>query len=334
MIILFLLAGVILVKAAGSRKNGKDETAKVEKKNLVVKVTASGKIRAKKEIELKFQTSGFLSWVGVQEGDKVNAWQAIASLDKTELEKTLKKYLIDYSKERADFEETWRVTYQGRKRPEEALNDTMARILAKNQWDLDKAVLDVELKDIALKYATLLTPISGIVTRLDTPVAGVNITPSTAVFTISDPESLYFKADIDETDIGKISISQDVTITLDAYPNEEFTGRIERINIISITTSGGGTAFPVEIQIPKNKDLRFKIGMNGDVAVKIEERKDTLTLPVSAVQKEKEKAFVFIMKNGQKIKSPITAGIETEEDIEILSGLSEGEDVLLSSGSK
>jgi macrolide-specific efflux system membrane fusion protein len=76
-------------------------------------VQSSGKTKADTSAELKFQTSGKLAWVNVKEGDAVEAYQAIAGLDPREVQKTLEKALRDYSSERNDFEEMWRVTYQG-----------------------------------------------------------------------------------------------------------------------------------------------------------------------------------------------------------------------------
>ena len=89
-------------------------------------------------------------------------------LDTRELQKKLQKALKDYMKERWDFEqerENYGITTDNL--DSYTLSNEVRRILEKNQFDLDKAVLDVELKDIALKYATLISPISGIVTHID-----------------------------------------------------------------------------------------------------------------------------------------------------------------------
>ncbi|PIU33022.1 hypothetical protein COT04_02275, partial [Candidatus Shapirobacteria bacterium CG07_land_8_20_14_0_80_39_12] len=174
------------------------ETAKVQKEDLTDTVSASGTVQAENQVDLKFQTSGLLTWVGVKEGDQVKKWQAIASLDKRELEKNLLKTLRDYNKKRWDFEEINRVTYK-----DQIVTDTLKRILEKNQFDLDKAVADVEIKDLAIKLATISSPIEGIVTHIDTPVAGINITPATAVFSIANPDKMKFVANVDEADIGK-----------------------------------------------------------------------------------------------------------------------------------
>lgn len=265
--LILLLAITIPLRVKAEVKKNQPQTALVQKENLRLSVSATGTVQSENQVDLKFQTSGLLTWVGVKEGDKVKKWQAIASLDKRELEKNLIKILRDYNKERWNFDEADKVTYK-----DKVITDTIKRILEKNQFDLDKAVLDVEIKDIALKFATLTSPIEGIVTHIETPIAGINITPAGAVFTIADPNSMKFTANIDEVDINQIKIGQKVLITLDAYPNEQFEGTVNKIGFASVTTKGGGAAYPIDIYLPENKDLQFKVGMNGDVEIILAEK--------------------------------------------------------------
>ncbi len=322
-----MVTTVIIIVAVGiffsTRKKALSyKTVTVQKSTISSTVAASGKVIAKKEAKLHFQTAGRLAWVGVLEGDSVRKWQAIASLDKREVEKNLTKALRDYSKERNDFDEDLQVTYKDR-----TLTDTIKRILEKNQWDLDKAVLDVELKDITLQYATLITPISGIVSQSDTPVAGVNVTTSDT-FTIIDPASIVFEAEVDETDIGQISIGQQVTLTLDSYQDSEFIGAVSKIAFLAVTTSSGGTAFIVDIALPDNTNLRFKPGMNGDAKILLKENKNVLTVPFDAVFNEEDKSYVYVYELGKAVKKEVQKGIEGDAAIEINSGLSQGEKVI------
>lgn len=227
-------------------------------------VSASGKVEAKNVANLTFQTSGLLSWVGVKEGDYVQKWQGIASLDKQDLEKRLTRSLNLYLANRWDFEQT-QDNFKDKK-DRFLLTDADRRILDKAQFSLNNAVIEVELADLVARLATISTPISGIVIRVDTPSAGVNITPATT-FTIIDPTSVFFQANVDEADIGQIKIGQEVKIALDSYPGEEFKGRVEKIGFVAQPTAGGGRAFLVEISLPQNNDLKFKIGMNGDADI-------------------------------------------------------------------
>lgn len=310
-------------------------TTRAKSEDLILTVSASGKTESQNQVDLKFQTSGKLAWVGVKEGDEVKKWQAVASLDKEELKKRIEKAMNDYLKERWDFEQS-HVDYgtSGKSEEEWLIADSAKRILEEAQFDLNNAVIDVELADITAKLATIVSPIEGIVTHIDTPVAGVNITPATAVFTVADPNSVIFVANVDEADIGQVSLGQKVKITLDAYLDQEFEGQVKKISFASITTTGGGTAFPVEISLPENQDLKFKVGMNGDVEIITQEKSGVLTVPSDAIWRRDDKNFVWKVVSGKAKKQEVKTGLEVEDKTEILEGLSEGEEVVSKDVSK
>jgi len=325
-VLILVVGGFLGFKQYRAKAQKNDiETAKVKKRNLSKIVSASGEINALKEVTLKFQTSGQLVWVGVGVGDAVEAYQAVAQLDVRELELNLKKKLRDYSKERWDFEEDRQITYR-----DTVLTDTIKRILEKNQFDLDKAVMDVELKDIALRFATLTTPISGVVTQVDAPVAGVNITPATALFKVADPDSLIFQAEVDEVDIGMVSEGQRVTLYLDAYSDEELTGTVTKIAYTATTTSGGGTAYLVNVTLPEKEGVNYKIGMNGDVDIVVEKKSDILFVDYNAIKTSKGKTYVYVeLEDGKFEKRPVEIGMETDDYVEISEGLAKDEKVVL-----
>lgn len=329
-LVILVIAFIFLlpkIKASLAGPQAQYETTKTKKQDLTQTVSASGEIEAEKQVSLKFQTSGLLTWVGVKEGDPVKRGQAVASLDKRELEKDLKKKLLAYMNERWDFEQAQDdYTIQGRKiEIVPNLTDAEKRILEQAQFDLDTTVLDVEIKDLAKKLATITTPIDGIVTNIDSPVAGVNITPATATFTIANPSGMKFAANVDESDIGQVRLGQKVTIALDAYLEEEFEGTIGKIAFAAITASGGGTAFPVDILLPENIDQRFKVGMNGDVEIIIAQEEDVLAIPAEALMEKKGQNYVRVIE-GKKIKEvEVETGIETDTKTQIIQGLTEGD---------
>lgn len=328
--LLALLGGIFSIQRSKTQNgSGQIKTAKVTLTTFTKSVQSSGKTKAEKSVELKFQTSGKLTWVGVKEGDTVAAYQAIAGLDLREVQKTLDKALRDYSSERNDFEEMWRVTYHGVQNPATALTDTVKRILQKNQWDLDKAVLDVELKHLAVEYATLITPIAGIVAHIDTPVAGVNITPASAVFEIVDPGSLVFQANIDEVDIGSLVVGQTASIALDAFPDATFSGKVVYISYISEISAGGATVFPVKIAFDQPQKLR--IGLNGDVTIEMTAIPDALVVPIEAIREQDSGKFVYKKTGTSYTLAPVTVGEQNDSDIVITRGLSQG-DVVVTKG--
>lgn len=324
---LVLITGIMFWsnRTAAQKTAAAITTETATKQNFSKTISSSGKTRADTSVELKFQASGKLAWVGVKEGDTVLARQALATLDRREVQKNLEKALRDYSSERNDYEQTWRVTYDGKK-PNDAFNDTVKRILEKNQWDLEQAVLDVELKHLAVEFATLVTPIAGIITHIDTPVAGVNITPATAVFAVSDPRSLMFEATVDETDVGSLVIGQRATITLDAFPEATYSGTITYISYVSQQSSGGATVFPVKITFDKPENLR--IGLNGDISIVTDRQDDVLTIPTEAIREEKGETFVYKKTDDKYVRTVIQTGKKNEDDIIVTGGLSQGDAVV------
>lgn len=320
-IIALIIFALVLVasKTILSKKNENPFTdhTKVKIGDIRDVISASGKIQSDSVATLKFQTSGLLTYVGVKKGDIVQKGQLIAALDQRELEKNLKKQLNDYMTSRWSFEEGKQVTYK-----DQALSNTIQRALDKNQFALDNTVLDVEISDIALKFANLYSPINGIVTEIDAPQAGVNITPAGAAFTIVDYNNVIFSINVDEADIAKVQVGQLVDIKLDAYDTQVFPGVISKIGFSSTTTSAGNTAFPVEVKFPDNSYLKFKIGMNGDAEIINKEKKGILFVPSDYIFEDQSGKYVYALgTNNQIIKTRVKIGIETDNKIEILSGI-------------
>lgn len=299
-------------------------TAAVHRGNFVNVLSSSGKTKAEKSVELKFQTSGKLAWVGVKEGASVSAYQTVARLDSREVQKTLEKALRDYASQRNDFDQSG--LDSPAVKPSDAANDRLKRILQKNQWNLDKTVLDVELKNLAVEFSALTTPISGIVTRIDTPVAGVNITPASAVFAVADPASLVFEANVDETDVAGLTVGQSATIRLDAFPEATFSGTISYISYISQQSSGGATVFPVKISFSDPGNLR--IGLNGDIEIETARENNVLMVPTEAIREEKGERYVYRKTDGKYEKVRVTTAAKNEDDIIVTEGLNDGDMVV------
>jgi len=305
----------------------KAQVAKVQKGDITQYLTLAGKVDTERSVVLQFQTSGKLAWVGVKEGDKVGKWQAVASLDKSELQKRFQKTMNDYLTNRWNFEDTQDKYKQTKE--DRLVTDEIKRILERTQFSLENSVLDVELADLTVKYATLVSPISGIVISLDQPYPGVNIIPSGATFTIADPSSIYLRSEIDEEDVTKVKVGQSTLISLDSFPDQEIESKI---SYIAFTPIQGQTStvyqIKFELDLP-NSDLKYKVGMNGDAKIKLAEVKDVLTVPVEAVFEEKDEKFVYLRTQKGKIeKKMVKTGIENDIVIEITEGLKGDETVI------
>lgn len=327
-IILFLLA--ILLFFAGLQvyvnftRPPKFETAIVIKTTITQLVTASGEIKSEDEVELKFPVSGKLVNLVVKKNDQVKKWSYIGSLDKQELQKEIDKDLRDYSKTRWDFEEANKVTYK-----DKVITDTIRRVLDKNQFDLDKAVLDVEIADFAKKNADLYSPIGGVITKVHTHEGTSVVAGTTSIVTIADPNRMAFIAKIGEADIAEVAIDQEAEVSLDAFEGRKFKGRVSEVDYAAtISTNGGGKTYQVKIIID---DLnRVKLDMSGDVEIATVSHSDALAIPKVAVQEKNNKKYVEVLEGKNIKQKEITTGIKgTDGVIEILSGLNDGEKVII-----
>jgi RND family efflux transporter MFP subunit len=325
-----IVAGIVGITvwqqySANQRSVASVSTAKVKRGMFIKSISSSGKTKTDKSADLKFQTSGKLAWIGVKEGDTVKAGQVIATLDNREVQKNLEKSLRNYSEQRNAFDETRRFTY-GNQQPTDGLDDRLKWVLEKNQWDLEKAVLDVELQHLAVEFSVLTSPISGIITHIDTPVAGVNITPASSVFSVADPGSLVFEANVDETEVGSLNIGQPAEIRLDAFSESTFSGKVSYISYASETSAGGATVFPVKIAFDNPQNLR--IGLNGDIDIEVDRQNDVIFMPIEASREDTDGAYVYTKTKTGFTKTRISTGQRNNTSIVVTSGLSNGDTVV------
>ncbi len=309
------------------KKEKEYKLATPESKSIESIVSASGIVKAEKAASVKFQTSGLLAWVGVKEGDWVKKYQALASLDKRELKMRLEKEMNDYLSERWDFEQT-QEDYETTKE-NHLVTDAIKRILEKAQFDLNNVVLDYEISNLTYQLATIYSPLNGLIIGVDTPLAGVNITPATATFTIVDPQTVYLETNVDEVDIGKIKEGQKAILIFDAYPEEKIESEIYQIAFQSQTTRGGGTVFPVRIRLSQQDVLKFKLGMNAEIEIVTAHKDSALVIPYSAITFTDDKTYVYLLRDGKKEKKEIETGIVTDLEIEVVSGLDQQDQVIV-----
>lgn len=325
-IIIIAIIAFVLFKQAKKKSENGFETYTVQTKDLRETITASGQITAAEKAILKFQTSGRLAWVGVKKGDYVEKWQAIASLDQRQLEKSLKQELIDYQNQRITFDAniddneagiTSRNYLDIQTRGDEDLS--LMRLLQQSQLNLDRTILDVEIAEIARQYAHLYSPIKGIVIEATDENAGVNISALSTQYTIVNPDTLRFSAEVEELDIAKVYEGQKAIINLDAFEDEEIPSTISQIEFSATQNISGNTVFVVNL--PLNTNGKYRLDMNGDVEIITSEVANALTIPIEAVEEIEDKKYVQLIKDNQKIQTEIKTGIETDDYYEILEGL-------------
>ncbi|MFH1386240.1 MAG: efflux RND transporter periplasmic adaptor subunit [bacterium] len=194
--------------------------------------------------------------------------------------------------------------------------------------DAARASGEEELKrwETMYKPTPVIAPIAGfIIQRSVEP--GQTFTSNDTVLVMAD--KLIVKAQIDETDIGRIKLGQRVEIILDSYPDEMINGKVESIAYES-TVVNNVTVYEVNL-IPERIPPFFRAGMSATVNFFQNEKQDVLVLPTKAIKKRGKISYVFMVKKeGEKPSSlQVETGLENGDNIEIVSGLKLGDKVVV-----
>ena len=298
-------------------------THTVKEENLQNILGLSGAIDAEEKADLHFQSGGRLAWVGVKEGDTVEKYDGIASLDQRQLQKNIEKYLNTYSKERRDFEQSQDDNESGVTDISREIKERAERTLETAQFDLNNSVIDVEIQTIVKEYAFLYTPVAGIVTRVDAPIAGANVS-ITDTYEVVNPDSLFFSIAVDQTDVVNIHEGMSGMITLDAYPDEKIPGTITSISFMP-KAGESGTVYEAKMGFTPDSTMKYRLGMTGDVDFVLDEIKNTTAIPIDFAYEEDGKTYVNKDVNGKAEKTLIEIGKEYGGEVQVLEGLVPGD---------
>jgi RND family efflux transporter MFP subunit len=189
-------------------------------------------------------------------------------------------------------------------------------VIAENAYNTSKAYLN---------ECFIVAPFRGIISEKKTE-NGESISTNTHIMTVIDIDSIYIRLNISEKDIGKVRLGMDVKVKVDAFSGSEFKGIIKLIEPI---IDKKARTFTVKALVV-NADNQLKPGMFARCNIYIKEKKKIITIPTkSIVSKEGNNAEIFIVKSGVVYKKSVKLGREIEDRVEILSGLSEGENVII-----
>lgn len=176
------------------------------------------------------------------------------------------------------------------------------------------------------KPAPLLAPIDGMVIARNVE-PGQSVTASDAVLVLSDRPIV--KTDVDETDIGQIRLDQEAWITLDAYPDQVIAARVDHV-AYEAKTVNNVTIYEVDVLPGEVPDV-MRSGMTANVTFLIHAKRDVLVLPAEAIHQDRGQATVFIPGRSRRrpASKAVTTGLSDGKRVEILSGLEDGETVLV-----
>ncbi|MCX6304663.1 MAG: efflux RND transporter periplasmic adaptor subunit [Bacteroidetes bacterium] len=273
-------------------------TAKIEKGDIQVTVRASGTLQAVTTVQVGTQVSGIIKKILVDFNSVVREGQVIAVLDTTLLAQavddaraSLRKADIQVNQSKRDFDRTKTLFEQ--------------KVMAQADYDLALTTYETAVANaisaqsalnrskINLRYATIIAPISGVVVSravdVGQTVASSFSTPT--MFTIAnDLTKMQVQANIDEGDIGKILVDQTVKFTVDAYPDMTFDGTVRQVRLQPVVTQNV-VNYTVIVDVP-NPELKLLPGMTANITVMVQEEKDILKVPATALRFSPPKEYV------------------------------------------
>jgi len=182
-------------------------------------------------------------------------------------------------------------------------------------------------KDV-YKPTPLISPIDGeVIVRVIEP--GQTVTSNTAVVVISD--RLIVRAQVDETDIGKVKFGQTAIVKLDAYPDIEVKAKVNHISY-EATVVNNVTIYKVDILMERIPSV-FRSGMSANVKIIQQRKKNVLTIPVDVVRHAGKSSFVLVSngKDSKPERRDVELGISDLKNVEVISGLTLNDKIILDS---
>ena len=281
-----------LVKCTGGKKEEKIsfDTAKVEKTNIQTSITATGTIEPVTSVTVGTQVSGIVSHLYVDYNSVVKKGQVIAELDRTNLISELNTAKANLSSAQSSLNyqlsnyNRYKELYnKGLVSADEYESARLQYLQAKEQVNTSKE--SVQKAQTNLGYATITSPIDGVILSKSveegqTVAASFN-TPELFVIA-QDLTDMRVIADIDEADIGGVKEGQRVSFTVDAFPDDQFEGRVTQVRQ-QATTESNVVTYEVVISAPNN-DLKLKPGLTANVTIFTLEKNDVLAVPSKALR--------------------------------------------------
>ena len=198
--------------------------------------------------------------------------------------------------------------------------------LAQARYDAAKAAL--EKAQAALDAATMTAPFDSTVISVGAEVGDI-ISSSTIVVTLADLSNLRILATVDETDISKVEVGQEATITFDAFPGRKFHGKVLEVPLEGKLVQNV-VSYEVPISLERTEEVSLRPGMTANVSIVVGRRENALLLPVLALQQAEDGYVVTVQDpaNGTTMTTRVEVGLSNGMYVEVRRGLNEGDRVV------
>ncbi|RPH63159.1 MAG: efflux RND transporter periplasmic adaptor subunit [Acidobacteria bacterium] len=319
------------------------ELAAVSRADMAEQITVVGNLVGAATVQAAPKINGRLLSVTVRMGDRVTRGQTMARLEDSEIQEQVRQAEASFKvaeatvrQREADlrFSDTnldrSRSLFERQLLSRQTLEDAESRQQASAaQLDLARAQLAqsqarVEELRINLTNTVVTSPVTGFVgSRTLDP--GAWVTPNTAFISVVDISTVRLVANVVEKDLRRISAGLAAEVGVDAYPGEQFMGKVARV--APVLDPATRTA-QIEVEIA-NPQGRLKPGMYANVRFTVDQRPKTLVVPTNAVVEWEGKRGVFVPGDGDTATfHPITLGLQDQKHTEVASGLAEGDRVI------
>jgi HlyD family secretion protein len=357
----------------------------VSRRDLVSAVTASGKIEAKTSVDISADITGRIIEIAVREGDLVKRGQFLLQIDPAQYQAAVARaqgvvasteaVLLQTRASRDQAQRAWnrarQLTELGDNliAPETAEQSKTALEVAEANYASTKAQLEQaraglqEARD-NLSKTRLTAPITGRVVRLaveqgEVAVPGTFSRETGLLMTIADLSIILAKVQVDETDVVRLTQRDSAEITIDAYPDTTFTGRVTKVSQsakLTPTETASGSSdravdFDVEITLKAPpSDIRPDLSCTARIVT--DTKNNALSIPIIALTvrdhekvpneadsgppvdtlrakfRKREAEGVFVVRNGVATFRPVKTGVAGDEYFEVTDGLREGETIV------
>ncbi len=303
-------------------------TGRVEKGDVKTSISATGTINPVNYVDVSTNVAGKLEKVLVKENDHVTQGQVIAYIDTRQLQAQVDNAKAALDKARLDMNRYKALIDQNAVAAQTYDDAVTAYEQAQSTYDRVSA----DLSD-----ATITAPMSG--TVIGTPLkAGQTISTGIStqmiIATIADLSDLEIYLTVDETDIGNVKDGSKVEFTVDSKPGQTFTGYVSEIakgtkGNMGVTSSSV-VYYTVKVAIPADISQNFLPTMTARATILGDDIKNTLVVPLTALRTDKQGEYVYVIKDGQPVRTTVSTGVTGDTNVQILSGVSEGDEIIVS----
>jgi RND family efflux transporter MFP subunit len=306
--------------------------AKVTREDLFKEVTIAAEFRPYVEVALPAKVTGYVGKMNVDFGDKVQAGQLLATLEVPELQADLDNAQATEQKAQADYTNAHLIYTRLL-----SVNKEHPNLVA--QQDLDTAdandlttaaaiaaaKANVEKFQSMVGYTQITAPFDGVVTHRYADPGTLIDAQGKPLVRVSDNYRLRLDFPVTVDYVKDVKLGDAVTVRVDSLNGKTFTGKISRF---THEVDDNTRTMITEIEVP-NADLELIPGMYATVVLKVEKRLQALAVPTEAVVGEKTPTVYVVNRDNQIEERAVKLGLETPDDYEVLSGLREGDLVII-----